>query len=490
VNYINGSWVPAKSGETLDSTNPANGNVVGTVPRSGKADVDVAVQAARQAFERWRLTPAPVRGNILLKAARILEERKQSLGELVTKEMGKVIAEGLGDVQEAVDMGYYMAGEGRRMSGQTTHSELPDKDMKSIREPLGVWGIITPWNFPIAIPGWKIFAALICGNTLVYKPSRETPVCGVEFTRAFHDAGLPKGVLNLVTGTGSEVGDALVSHPGIDGISFTGSCDVGLAIEASCGKLHKPAATEMGGKNAILVMDDADVDLAVHGAIWGGFGTTGQRCTAASRVVLHRAIRKEFTQKFIRRARALKLGDGLSAEVGPLINAASLEKVTQYVEIGRKEGARLLCGGKPTKGRGRGFFFEPTVFDKVKPGMRIAQEEIFGPVVSLLECKDLKEGIAIVNGTQFGLSSAIYTRNVNSSAVAERELQSGLVYINASTIGSEVHLPFGGIKSTGIGHKEAGGLGGALDTFSRVKVVYRDFSGRLQRAQLDTEAVR
>lgn len=491
-NYINGKWVQAKDGRTFESRNPANTDeVIGIVPLSSKEDVDAAVKAAKAAFSHWRLTPAPVRAHFLFKAAHLLEKRKQRLGELVTSEMGKVLAEGLGDVQEAIDMGRYMAGEGRRMFGQTTHSELPNKDMKSIREPIGVFSIITPWNFPIAIPAWKIFPALIAGNTVVFKPSSETPVCGVEFVKALDEAGLPKGVLNLVSGSGRELGNPLIEHPGVSGVSFTGSCDTGFAIEEVCGRLHRPVATEMGGKNGILVMPDADLELAVDGAIWGGFGTTGQRCTAASRIVLHKDIREEFTELFLKRTKALKLGSGLlkETEMGPLVSEFARKKVEDYVGIGMKEGATLLTGGKActAKACSKGWFFEPTIFSDVKPEMRIAQEEIFGPVVCLLECEDLEDGINIINNTKFGLSNSIYTTDVNTSAIAERDFQSGLVYINASTIGSEVHLPFGGFKNTGLGHKEAGGIGGAIDVFTRVKVVYRDFSGQLQRAQLDTE---
>ena len=491
-NYINGEWVKSKSKKTFKSTNPANtSKTVGTVQLSSKEDVNAAVKAAKHAFNPWRLTPAPVRAHYLIKAAQLLEKRKKRLGELVTSEMGKVIAEGLGDVQEAIDMAYYMAGEGRRMFGQTTHSELPNKDMKSIREPIGVFGIITPWNFPIAIPSWKILPALITGNTVVFKPSSETPICAIEFVKALDEAGLPKGVLNLVTGSGSEVGDPLIKHPDVTGVSFTGSCGVGFAIEALCGGLHKPVATEMGGKNGILVMDDADLKLAVHGAIWGGFGTTGQRCTAASRVILHKSIADDFTELFLKSTKALKIGDGLlkGTDMGPLVNEAARKKVEEYVGIGMKEGATLLTGGKVCKAReyAKGWFFEPTIFADTTPKMRIAQEEIFGPVVCLLECKDLEEGIHLINNTKFGLSNSIYTAGVNNSAIAERDIQSGLVYINASTIGSEVHLPFGGFKNTGLGHKEAGGIGGAIDVYTRVKVVYRDFSGTLQRAQLDTE---
>src|SRR5512136_1066616 len=314
-NYIDGKWVDSKSGETFPSINPANRDeVIGIVSKSGREDVDQAVKAARGAYEGWRLMPAPRRGEILFRAAEILLKNKESLGKLESREMGKILPEGLGDVQEAIDMGYYMAGEGRRLSGETVPSELPDKDMKSIRVPVGVFGLITPWNFPIAIPGWKVFPALVCGNTVVFKPSSDTAVCAAKFVEALVEAALPKGILNLVHGPGGEAGEYLVSHPGVDAVSFTGSFDTGKRLEAICGAIHRPIATEMGGKNAIIVMDDANLDLAVEGAVWGGFGTTGQRCTAASRIVVHRKVYRKFIEKFKTSASRLKLGDGLRKE--------------------------------------------------------------------------------------------------------------------------------------------------------------------------------
>jgi aldehyde dehydrogenase (NAD+) len=425
----------------------------------------------------------------LYKAAEILLRNKESLGKLETREMGKILSEGLGDVQEAIDMGYYMAGEGRRLSGETVPSELPNKDMKSVRVPLGVFGLITPWNFPIAIPGWKVFPALICGNTVVFKPSSDTAVCAAKFVEALAEAGLPKGVLNLIHGPGGEVGEYLVSHPGVDAVSFTGSFDTGKRLEAICGSIHRMIATEMGGKNAIIVMDDADLDLAVEGTVWGAFGTTGQRCTAASRIVVHKKVYRKFIEKFKNKASRLKLGDGLQKEtdVGPVINESQFNKILRYIEIGRSEGAKLILGGKSCrKGNcSKGYFIEPTLFIDVTPGMRIAREEIFGPVVSVIKAEDLEDAIQIVNRTPYGLSSSIYTQNVNASAIAERDLETGIVYINASTIGAEIQLPFGGIKHSGYGRKEAGGRGGALDTYSRWKVIYRDFSGHLQKAQID-----
>ena len=489
-NYINGKWVDSKSGETFRSINPANKNeVIGSISKSGRGDVDQAVKAAGEAYYGWRLTPAPRRGEFLFRAAEILLRKKEVLGKMETREMGKILPEGLGDVQEAIDMGYYMAGEGRRLSGETVPSELPNKDMKSIRLPIGVFGLITPWNFPIAIPSWKIFPALICGNTVVFKPSSDTSVCAAKFVEALAEAGLPKGVLNLIHGPGGEVGEYLVSHPGVDAVSFTGSFDTGKRLEAICGAIHRIIVTEMGGKNAIIVMDDANLDLAVEGAIWGGFGTTGQRCTAASRVVVHRKVYHKFIEKFKNAASRLKIGNGLKkdTDVGPVVNESQFNKILKYIDIGKEEGAKLLLGGKPyRKGNcSKGYFIEPTIFGDAAPEMRIAQEEIFGPVVSVIKAEDLEDAIQIVNRTPYGLSSAIYTQNVNSSAIAERDLETGIVYVNASTIGAEIHLPFGGIKHSGYGKKEAGGRGGGLDTYSRWKVIYRDFSGRLQKAQID-----
>lgn len=489
-NFIDGQWVDASSGETLESINPANiTETIGVVPKSGKVDVDKAQDAAKRAYEGWRLTPAPRRGEVIFRAAEILVKRKQELGELVTREMGKVLPEGLGDVQEAIDMAYYMAGEGRRLSGETVPSELPNKDCKSIRVPIGVFALITPWNFPIAIPAWKIFPALVCGNTVVFKPSSYTPVCATRLVEILVEAGIPKGVINLVHGTGEDVGEYLATHPGVDGVSFTGSTAVGERLAKMCSPLDKEISCEMGGKNSIIVMDDAKLELAVEGAIWGGFGTTGQRCTAASRVVVHQAVYDRFLDMFTKATSKLRLGNGLlkTTDVGPVINEPQMKKVLDYIEIGKKEGARLVIGGGAYREGdcARGYFIEPTIFADVDSKMRIAQEEIFGPVVSVIKAKDLEDAIRIVNDVPYGLSSAIYTQDVNRSAVAERDLDTGIVYINASTIGAEIQLPFGGTKKSGLGHREAGGRGGALDMFTKWKVIYRDFSGRLQKAQID-----
>lgn len=489
-NYCAGAWMDSRSGRRFESTNPADiHETVASVTLSGTDDVDLAVTAARDAFRTWRLTPAPKRGEILFRAAGALMERKEESGRLVTLEMGKVLAEGLGDVQEAIDMAFFMAGEGRRLSGETVPSELPDKDCKSVREPHGVVALITPWNFPTAIPAWKLFPSLICGNTVVLKPSSTTPACAAAIVETLEEAGIPPGVVNLVHGPGQEVGEYLVTHPEVDAVSFTGSCAVGERLQSLLTGLHRPFAAEMGGKNAILVMDDADLDLALEGVLWGAFGTSGQRCTAASRVIVHERIHDHFLEMIVNGANRLRLGPGLNPEtdVGPVVNQQQMNRILEYIRIGVDEGAALVAGGERcVQGPcADGYFIRPTVFAGVQAGMRIAREEIFGPVVSVFRCSGIEEGVALANSVQYGLSSAIYSRDVNTTARAERDLKSGLVYINASTIGAEIQLPFGGWKHSGSGHPEAGGRGGALEFYSRTKVIYRDFSGRLQKAQID-----
>lgn len=489
-NLIGGTWQTAGSNKTIVSTNPAHiDKEIGTVPASGEAEVDLAVNAAREAYSSWRLMPAPKRAEILFRAGELLIEKKEELARIVTAEMGKVLAEGRSDVQEAIDIAFYMAAEGRRLAGETVPSELRDKDAKSVRVSVGVFALITPWNFPIAIPAWKIFPALICGNTVVFKPSSYTPVAATMLVEILMEAGLPDGVLNLVHGSGLEAGALLAAHPGVDGVSFTGSSAVGESLLKDCASLTKSISAEMGGKNPMIVMDDARQDLAVEGALWGAFGTAGQRCTATSRIIVQSGAMEGFLEEFTKRTRALRLGDGLdvSTDVGPLINAEQMDKVLKYIETGREEGASLLTGGaRPTDERLKdGYYIEPTIFIDVKPSMRIAREEIFGPVVAIIEAKDLAEAIEIANDVDYGLASSIYTQDVNNSAIAERDLDAGIIYINAPTIGAEIQLPFGGFKKSGLGHKEAGGRGGAIEMFTRWKVIYRDFSGKLQRAQID-----
>lgn len=487
-NFINGEWVDAKSGRTFENRNPANWEeVIGIFPLSGKEDVDEAVKAARSAYEGWRLVPAPKRGEILKRAGDLLVERKEELARLMTREMGKILMETRGDVQEGIDTAYYAASEGRRLFGHTAPSELPDKFNLSMRMPIGVAGVITPWNFPMAIPCWKIFPALVCGNTVVFKPASDTPATATKLVEILLEAGLPPRVINLVHGTGSSVGTPIVEHPDIDLISFTGSSKVGKLIASAAGRDLKRVSLELGGKNAQIVMDDADLELALEGVLWGAFGTTGQRCTATSRLILHQKIYDRFMDQLLDRTGRLRLGSGLdeSVNMGPLINEAQRQTVHNYVQIGQEEGAKLLTGGKfYEEGEcKKGFFYEPTIFTDVRPGMRIAQEEIFGPVLSVLRVKSLEEAIDVLNNSVYGLSSSIYTSNVNNAFKAMRDIQAGITYINGPTIGAECHMPFGGVKETGNGHREGGWT--VYDFFSEIKTVYVDFSGKLQRAQIN-----
>jgi acyl-CoA reductase-like NAD-dependent aldehyde dehydrogenase len=487
-NFIGGEWVPAASGRSFENRNPARwSDVLGLWPESGPEDVDRAVKAAARAFESWRRMPAPQRGLVLKRAGDLLAERKEEIARAMTREMGKVLEETRGDVQEAIDTAYYAATEGRRLFGHTVPSELPDKWAMTARRPIGVCGIITPFNFPVAVPSWKIFPALLCGNTVVWKPAEDVPHSAQIFVEVLHDAGVPPGVVNLVHG-GPETGRALVEHPDVPAISFTGSTEVGAFVGATCGRLHKRCSLEMGGKNAMTVLPDADLDLALEGVLWGAFGTTGQRCTATSRLLLHEAVHDAFVQRLVNAAQALRLGDGLdpATQVGPLIHGAALEKVERYVRIAREEGCTVACGGRRATGPGLedGFFFEPTVLLDVRPGMRVEQEEIFGPVLAVVKIRDLDEAIRVNNGVRYGLSSSIYTRDVNAAFRAIQEFDNGITYVNAPTIGAEAHLPFGGTKQTGNGHREGGWA--VYDFYTETKTVYVDFSGRLQRAQIDT----
>jgi alpha-ketoglutaric semialdehyde dehydrogenase len=468
---------------TFESLNPSTGETIDSFPRSSAADVERAVATARAAFEEWRLVPAPERGNILFRFAQTLERAKPELSDLMTREMGKVKAEAGGDVQEAIDMSYYMGGEGRRLSGQTTPSELRDKFMMSVRMPIGVVGAITPWNFPIAIPAWKLCPALVCGNTVVLKPAEDTPKLAQRFVELLYEAGLPEGVVQIVHGFGEEAGDALVRHPDVPVITFTGSRDTGVLVTKNAADRLKHVHLELGGKNGIIVMDDADLDLAVDGIVWSAFGTAGQRCTAASRVIVHRAVYDALQSKLVARAEKMRIGAPWEddTEIGPVINETAVEKIHSYTGIGRDEGAKLLTGGERVEGQG--FYYRPTVFADVDPQMRIAQEEIFGPTTALIPVDSFEEAVAAANSVQYGLSSSIFTRDVNKAFKAMRDLQSGITYINAGTTGAEVHLPFGGTKQTGNGHREAGQA--ALDLFTEWKSVYVDYSGKLQRAQID-----
>lgn len=487
VNFIDGEWVPSATGRFRDNLNPATGEVLGQVTQSDEGDLDRAVAAAVAAQQKWRLVPAPERADVLYRAGQLLKERKEELSQVLTKEMGKVTAEARGEVQEGIDMAFFMAGEGRRLVGDTTPSELPNKFAMSVRAPVGIAGLITPWNFPIAIATWKAFPAIVGGNAVVWKPATETPVLANMLVGILEEAGLPKGVMNLVYGSGQVVGEAMVEHPDIDIISFTGSTEIGRSVAEKGGRHLKRVSLEMGGKNGIIVMDDADLKLAVDGIIWSGYGTSGQRCTAASRVIVHRAVKEQLEEMLLERIRNLTLGNGLdeSVDVGPVINPSALNKIHGYVKIGKEEGARLLCGGEvaDTGELAKGHFYQPTLFTDVEPFMRIAQEEIFGPVISIIPVDSLDEAITVNNSVAYGLSSSIFTQDVSRVFTAMRDLDTGIVYVNAGTTGAEIHLPFGGTKGTGNGHRDSGIA--ALDVFTEWKSVYVDYSGTLQRAQID-----
>lgn len=484
-NYIAGRWVPGQAGATFDSINPADESLLARIQAAEVADVETAVEAATRAFDAWRLTPAPLRGELLFKVGDLLKQKKEELARLLTQDMGKVIAEARGDVQEAIDMAYYMGGEGRRLLGYTAPVEMPNKFGMAIRDPSGVVGIITPWNFPVAVPSWKIFPALIAGNTIIWKPSPETPAISAAFVKVFEEAGLPPGILNLLLAPGAEVAKALVSHPGVRVLSFTGSTATGRAIAESAGRLNKKVSLEMGGKNAIIVMDDADLDLVTDATLWAAFGTTGQRCTAASRLIVQKGVASQLTDSLVARTKTLRLGNGLDpqVEVGPVINRPALERIHHFVGLGLEEGARPLTGAAVAELDGGGFFYQPTLFDGVRPGSTLEREEIFGPVLSIIEVATLEEAIQVNNRSQYGLSTSIFTQDVNRAFAAMRDIATGLVYVNHGTTGAEIQFPFGGVRGTGNGHREAGQAG--LELFTEWKSIYVDYSGRLQRAQID-----
>ncbi len=487
-NYIAGKWVEARSGDTYVRENPATGEEIGTFTKSGAEDVEDAVAAASEAFKTWRLYPAPKRGEILYRFGQLLIDHKEEMARMMTEEMGKVISEARGDVQEGVDMSFYMAGEGRRQFGQTTPSELPNKWNMSVRKPLGVVGMITPWNFPVAIPTWKSMPALVTGNTIVWKPASYTARLAVKIVELLLEAGLPEGVMNLVIGGGNDAGAALVKHPDVPVISFTGSNDVGRATAIECARAGKQVSLEMGGKNAIIVLDDADVELAVDGILWSAFGTSGQRCTAASRVIADRTLAGDLVDALAGRAGGMKLGNGLdeSVDIGPVVSASQLERVHAYMAVGKDEGADLVIGGEVARDGdlASGYFHQPTIFANATGDMRISQEEIFGPVTTVIPTDSIEEAVNVANNVKYGLSAAVYTRDVNRAFAAMRDIYTGILYINAGTIGAEIHLPFGGTKGTGNGHRESGEA--ALDVYTEWQSIYVDYSGTLQRAQIDT----
>src|SRR3954471_9536808 len=481
-NFIAGAWSAPASGEYFENRNPADTrDLIGRFPLSNGADVDRAVASAQRGFAVWSRTPAPARGDVLRRVGDLLVKRKEEIADLMTREMGKPLTETRGDVQEGIDTAYYAATIGRQLFGHTVPSELRSKWAMSFRRPIGVAGIITPFNFPLAIPTWKMFPALLCGNACVFKPAEDVPHTGHVLVEIMLEAGLPPEVIQLVHGLGEDVGAPIVSHPGVPVVSFTGSTDTGSIVGETCGRLHKRLSLEMGGKNAMIVMDDADLDLALEGVLWGAFGTTGQRCTATSRLILHQKVHDGFLRRLAQAAEALKLGDGRQdkSDVGPLIHQASREKVEQYIEIGRKEGAELVTGGTRPSGAelDGGFFFQPTVFAGVKPKSRLEQEEIFGPVLSVIRVESFDEAVRVNNDVRYGLSSSVYTRNVDLAFRAMQELDNGITYINAPTIGAEAHLPFGGVKATGNGHREGGWE--VYEFYSETKVCYVDYSGKL-----------
>lgn len=487
-NFIGGQWVEPATSDYFENRNPARwSDLIGMWPRSGAEDVERAVQAAKQGFETWRRTPAPERGALLKTVGDLLTGRKDEIARAATREMGKTVAETRGDVQEGIDTAYYAATEGRRLFGHTVPSELRNKWAMTYRRPIGVTGLITPFNFPLAIPTWKMFPALVCGNSVIIKPGEDVPHTVTLLVEILEEAGIPPGVVNLVHGLGEEVGAALVGHPEVPVISFTGSTETGRVIGRTCGEMHKRLSLEMGGKNAQVVMADADMELALDGVLWGAFGTTGQRCTATSRLLLQDEIHDQFLKRLAGRAEELRLGygndDGI--DVGPLINEGALEKVKTYIGIGREEGADLVLGGERATGNGldEGFFFRPTIFAGVRPGSCLATQEIFGPVLSVIRFSDLDEAIRINNEVKYGLSSSLYTRDVNAAFRALQEMDNGITYVNAPTIGAEAHLPFGGVKQTGNGHREGGWE--VYEFYSETKVGYLDYSGKLQRAQID-----
>jgi len=487
--FIAGRWVESVSGASFESVNPADTrDVVGRFQAGTAADAAMAITAADTALPAWKATPAPKRGELLYRFGALMAEHKERLARAMTREMGKVLAEARGDVQEGIDIAFLMAGEGRRMFGDTVPSELPDKWAMSIRQPIGVAGIVTPWNFPVAIPCWKMMPALVTGNTVVFKPSSDAPHCATLLVELMDEAGFPPGVVNLVTGSGAEVGDAIVESPDVRVISFTGSSATGRTIAERAGRRLKRLSLELGGKNAVVVLRDADLDLAVDGILWSAFGTTGQRCTACSRVIVDRHVADDLVGRLARRTEALRIGSGLdeSVDVGPLVNAAAADKVERYVAIGRTEG-QLVTGGERATGSGleHGHFFRPTIFAGVRPMATIAQEEIFGPVLSVVPVDGYAEAMTAANQVRYGLSASVFTNDVNTAFRAMRDFETGIVYVNAGTTGAETHLPFGGWKDTGNGHREAGHV--ALDTFTEWKSIYVDFSGRLQRAQIDNQ---
>lgn len=485
-NYVDGAWVPSQSGRTLERRNPADlRELIGYAPLSTRAEVRQAIDAAEGAFPKWRSEPAPRRGRILADAARLLEEQRDDVARLLSREEGKTLAESRGELTRSINTLDFIAGEARRLKGETLPSELPHNFVYTLRQPLGVVGLITPWNFPVAIPIWKLAPALVCGNTVVWKPSELTPFCSRRVAEILTQAGVPAGVLNMVNGLGEEAGDELVEHPSVVALSFTGSNAVGAAINAKASRQLKKVQLEMGGKNAVIVLEDADLDLAAENTVTGAFGSAGERCTATSRAVVVEAVAERFVALVADRVAKLRPGNPLAADnpVAPLVSREQFEKVLGFLETGKRE-AKLVCGGEPAPGPDgvKGYYVWPTVFDHVPPQSRLGQEEIFGPVLSVIRVPDFEEAMAAANSVRYGLTASIFTNDANRVFQAAERLECGMVHVNSPTVGGEAHVPFGGIKGTGFGERECGST--AIDFYSELKVVYVDYTGRKREGNL------
>jgi aldehyde dehydrogenase (NAD+) len=486
-NYINGKWVASASGKSVPNVNPANTDeVLCHTPLSTRDEAKAAIAAAKEAYPKWKATPGPVRGKLLFKAMQLLQERIEDVAIALTKEEGKILRESRGEIQRALNIMEFTAGEGRRLRGSTIPSELTNTFIYTIRQPIGVVGLITPWNFPVAIPIWKIAPALLAGNTVVFKPATYTPLTAVKIVEVFEEAGFPAGVLNLVIGGGSTVGDEIVNNPDVHALSFTGSNDVGYALYEQASRRGIRVQCEMGGKNPLVVLNDADLSLAVEGAIQGGFGSTGQRCTAASRVIVEESVADKFTEMMLARMETFKIGNGMDAQtdMGPAVEEGQMNTVLQYIDIGKNDGARLLKGGKRlTNGAfAKGFFVEPTLFDSVTPKMRIAEEEIFGPVIGIMRAKSFDEAVEIANGVKFGLSASLYSHDMAKIMRFAEMSEVGKVHINSPTIGGEAQAPFGGSKATGIGPREQGTE--VFEFYTEIKTVYIDYTGKKRETNI------
>ena len=486
-NFINGKWVESNSSRTIVNINPANtDDILGTVRQATRDEARAAVEAAVESFSSWRATPAPTRGRIVARAARLMAEHKEELAEILTREEGKTIAESRGELQRSINVAEFCAGESRRMNGETIQSELPLNFAYTIKQPLGVVACVTPWNFPVAIPVWKIAPALVAGNTVVFKPATLTPATAVRIVELLEEAGVPAGVLNLVLGSGSDAGDEIINHPAVKAVSFTGSNPVGIRLYEQVSRRGAKVQCEMGGKNPVLIMEDADLDLAVESTAQGAFGSSGQRCTATSRAVVVNEVAEEFVERIAARAKSMRIGAGgePATEMGPSVDESQFKTVLRYIDIGREDGATLVCGGSRATGNGldKGYFVHPTVFDHVTPDMRIAREEIFGPVLSVLRVKNFDEAMQAANDCEYGLSSAIFTNDAARIFRFVDEIETGMTHINSPTTGGEAHIPFGGVKGTGIGDREQGST--ALDFYTELKVVYVDYTGRKREGNL------